>query len=442
MQVDKLTTMLNSTQIPNSLWSVTAPTAPLTAPLDEVVSVDVAIVGAGFNGLRAAICLAEAGKKVCVLDAGEIGWGASGRNGGQVNPIGHETPATIARRWKGLHDPSYTNRFTQCVINSADEVFEVIRRYNIKCDAEQNGWIRAIHGPSARTEFDAMYQGWSDAGADLTYVEHDELTALSGTSSYASGWVASQGGSVQPLAYARGLASAAINSGATIYTQTRVNQLMPYGDEWSLHAANGKVTAAQVILSTNGYTDGLYGGLRESIVPIISIQAATEPLSEDQSARILPGRQTFADTRRVIYYFKKTADQRLVFGSAGFSGEHPGAPDMRRIQEGLNTVFPFLSGIKIDHIWGGRIAVTQDHLPHIHRPAQGIWTALGCNGRGVAMSTVLGRLLAELALGADSDKIPLPITKIKAYPFHRFHKIGAKAVLHWSEYLDQRESNL
>lgn len=428
--------------MPDSLWVATAPDAPDTKPLTGNATYDVAIVGAGFNGLRAALCLAEAGKKVCVLDSGEIGWGASGRNGGQVNPIGHEPPATVANRWQGLHDASYAERFAKCVINSAEEVFDVVKRYQIECDAEQNGWIRAVHGPSAFPDFQKMYQGWTEAGADLRLVARDELEAMSGTVGYEHGWVSSRGGSVQPLAYARGLARAAIDAGASIYTQTLVKELTQINGAWCLQTAHGSVTAEQVVLSTNGYTDNLYQGLKKSIVPIISIQAATEPLNDEQYARILPGRQTFADTRRVIYYFKKTADRRLVFGSAGFSGDLPGDTDRTRIRQGLRNVYPFLDGIKIDYIWGGRIAVTQDHLPHIHQPATGLWTGLGCNGRGVAMSTVLGRLLAELALGADHDSIPLPVTDIKSFPFHRFHGIGAKAVLHWREFLDKRESRL
>lgn len=427
-------------KLPDSLWFATAPPAPETVPLSEDLSVDVAIVGAGFNGLRAALCLAETGKNVCVLDAGEVGWGASGRNGGQVNPIGHEPPATIARRWQSLHDASCVEKFTDCVISSADELFNVVKQYGIQCDAEQNGWIRGIHGPSAKNDFDEMFQGWSKAGADLRLIEADELQALTGTEGYNHGWVASSGGSVQPLAYARGLATAAINAGARVFTQTSVLELNQQNEGWKLTTATGQVLADQVILSTNGYTDSLCDGLEQSVVPIISIQAATQILTDEQDAQILPGRHTFADTRRVIYYFKKTADRRLVFGSAGFSGDEPGAPDMRRIKQGITHVYPMLDGIDIDYIWGGRIAVTQDHLPHIHQPAPGLWTGLGCNGRGVAMSTVLGRLLAELVLGADTGSLALPVTAIKPYPFHRFHRIGAKAVLHWSELLDKRES--
>lgn len=426
--------------IPNSLWLATAAGAPETSPLKSDLSVDVAIVGAGFNGLRAATCLAEAGKSVCVLEAGEIGWGASGRNGGQVNPIGHESPASIGERWQGMHGSESVEKFTNCVIGSADEVFDVVRRYQIDCDAEQNGWIRAVHGPAAQAHFDAMFRGWSDAGAELRAIDQDELRELSGTSAYRSGWVAARGGSVQPLSYVRGLARAAIDAGAIVHTQSPVNDLRQSGDSWVLQVGASTIKTDQVIVSTNGYTDDLCGGLKKSIVPIVSIQAATEPLSDEQNQKILPGRHTFADTRRVIYYFKKTADGRLVFGSAGFSGEQPGMPDRRRIKEGLQRVYPFLDGIEIDFIWGGRIAVTQDHLPHIHQLAPGLWSGLGFNGRGVAMATVMGRLLAELAMGVDQRDIPVPVTALKSFPFHSFHRVGAKVVLHWSEFLDKRES--
>ncbi len=434
--------MVTRLNLPDSLWAATANAPPATKQLTGDTSVDVAIVGAGFNGLRAAICLAEAGKTVAVVDAGDVGWGASGRNGGQVNPIGHEPPAAVARRWEGKHDSVYARQYPKFVIDSADELFDVVRRYNIQCDAEQNGWIRAIHGDSALADFELMYDGWAAAGADIKMIDRAELEALSGSPSYQAGWVAPRGGSVQPLSYVRGLATAAIAAGANIYTHTRVNDLTPRGDQWVLRTAKAAITADQVLLSTNGYTDDLCRGLKETVVPIISIQAATAPLTPEQDSKILPGRHTFADTRRVIFYFKKTADNRLVFGSAGFSGDQPGEPDKRRIILGLSKVYPFLTDIQLDYIWGGRIAVTQDHLPHIHQPAPGLWTGLGCNGRGVAMSTVMGRLLAELALGKDARDLPLPVTGLKPFPFHRFHRLGAKVALHWKELQDNREASV
>ncbi|NKB62108.1 MAG: FAD-dependent oxidoreductase [Gammaproteobacteria bacterium] len=426
--------------LPNSLWAATAEAPPEATSLDDQVNVDVAIVGAGFNGLRAALVLAEAGKKVAVVDAGEIGWGASGRNGGQVNPIGHESPETIRNRWGNRYGNDMVDRYTRFISDSADSLFELARNHHIHCDAEQNGWIRAVHGNAAIKPFEELYQGWTDAGSELRLIDKEELSALSGTEGYLLGWVAPQGGSIQPLSFARGLAHAAKAAGANLYSQTHVEKLIPSKQGgWQLASKRGLVTADQVLLCTNGYTDKLFPGIRETIVPVVSIQAATAPLTEHQNAHILPDRHTFADTRRVIFYFRKTADNRLVFGSAGTGDELPNNNDRQRIKTGLKTVFPRLPDLTIDYIWGGRIAVTQDHLPHIHNPAPGLYTALGCNGRGVALSTAMGRLLADLTLGRDPESLPIPITQPRPYPFHRFHRIGIKIAVPWKQFCDNRE---
>ena len=433
---------MTSLTLPNSLWAATANAAPELFPLQANQSVDVAIIGAGFTGLRAATVLAEAGTRVAVLDSGEVGWGASGRNGGQVNPIGHEPPAVISRRWNKKYGGDFAERYIHMTTQSADEVFELVEKYDIDCDARQNGWIRAIHGDAARAEFEAMYHGWKDAGAGLRQIERNELERLSGSPAYRSGWVAERGGSLQPLSYVRGLARAARAAGADIFVHTRVNTLEREGGRWKLGTSQGVVSADQVLFGTNGYSDQLIPGLRESIVPVVSIQAATNPLTAEQDAQILQQGHTFSDTRRVIFYFRKTADNRLVFGSAGTAGETPGISERNRILNGLATVFPQFPDLDLDYIWGGQIAVTQDHLPHIHQPAPGLHVGLGCNGRGVALSTVMGRLLAQTALGENPADLPIPVCPIKKYPFYQFHKTGIKIAVAWKEFQDRREANL
>ena len=427
-------------KLPDSLWAATAQPGPDTEPLRETISVDVAIVGAGFNGLRAALVLAEAGTSVAVVDAGEVGQGASGRNGGQVNPMGHEPPEKIARRWRQLPDQDYVQRYCQFTIDSADELFDLVKKYRFQCDAEQNGWIRAVHGNAAIAGFEKLYHGWKSAGASLRLIDADEVARISGASGYKMGWIADRGGSVHPLSYVRGLANSALNAGAKIYTHNTINSLHSRSGKWHLTSDQGAISADQVLLCSNGYTDRLYPGLRETIVPVISMQAATQPLSEEQDRQILKQRHTFSDTRRVIYYFRKTADNRLVFGSAGTNDEQPGKAEIDRILLGLKTVFPQFSGFKLDYIWGGKVAVTQDHLPHIHQPAPGIHTALGCNGRGVALSTATGRLLAELVLGKNKQELPIPVSGFKKYPFHRFHRTGIKIAVGWKEFQDRREA--
>lgn len=426
--------------LPDSLWVATANAGAATRPLDGDHNADVAIVGAGFCGLRAALVLREAGVDVAVIDAGEIGWGASGRAGGQVNPIGHQPPAVIHHRWRSQFGEDYAARFVKMYINSADELFALVNKYQIQCEAEQNGWIRGLHSNAAKPQFEKMYQGWRRAGAKLRLIERAELATLSGCNHYRMGWVAASGGSVQPLSYVRGLAAAAIAAGANIFTHTHARTIRQQSGKWRLKTDNGTIAADYILLCTNGYTDKLYQGLHKSLLPIISIQAATAPLTATQSAQILPHRHTFADTRRVIFYFKKTADNRLVFGSAGTTDETPGKADKKRIMAALRSVYPQFPALKIEYIWGGRIAFTADHLPHIHQPAAGVYAGLGCNGRGVAMATIMGRLLAELVLGKPPDELPLPISPIKNYPLHRFQRIGLRLAVPWMALRDRIES--
>ena len=425
---------------PESLWAATAVPGPVTVPLQSDMTTDVVIVGAGFTGLRAAIVLREAGVSVAVVDAGEVGTGASGRAGGQVNPIGHETPQVIENTFSKDFGGGYGERCATMYMHSADELFDVVERYQIECDAERNGWIRAAHGERAERELENMLRTWNDAGANLLHLDASSVEQRSGAKGYRSGWYAVKGGTVQPLSYTRGLANAALSLGAKVFTHTRAESIIRSGDKWQLKTESGTVSAEKVLLCTNGYTDQLYPGLEKTVVPIISIQSATKPLTAEQQLAILPDRTTFSDTRRVIFYFKKTADNRLVFGSAGTSDETPSEVDRQRIMKGLRTVYPQFAELEVEYIWGGRIGFTREHVPHIHQPAPGIFAGLGCNGRGVAICTVMGRLLAELANDKSPDELPLPVTPLKAYPMHRFHRTGIKLTVPWMEWRDRVEA--
>lgn len=426
--------------LPNSLWAATAQPAPQTARLTGAICVDVAIVGAGFAGLRSALELASAGTNVCVIDAGDIGWGASGRSGGQVNPIGHEAPAVVARRWGIPIEHEQVQRYTQFTTSAADKLFDLVRAQDIHCDAEQNGWIRAIHGNAAKADFYRLYEGWQATGTPMRLIDRDELEQLSGTRGYQMGWIAERGGSVQPLSYVRGLAHAALSAGAQIFTHTKASALKRHGSSWQLETTGGTIDADSVVLCTNAYTDRLFSGLRESVVPVISAQAATAPLSDEQIATILPERHTFADTRRVIFYFRKTADNRLVFGSAGSDPENPGAADRRRIVAGLRSVYPQFPDLDIDYLWSGRIAITMDHLPHVHELAPGLITGLGCNGRGVAMATAMGKELSSWVLGRRAEDLAIPVTPLRSIPLHRFHRIGVRTAVWWHTLRDRIEA--
>jgi len=233
-----------------------------------------------------------------------------------------------------------------------------------------------------------------------------------------------RGGNIQPLSYARGLASAAQSAGVSIYRGVRVESISGASENWTLKTQSDSVKAKQVVLATNGYTDNLDSALHKSIVPIVSVQVATEPLSESVSEKVLPRNHTFADSRRVIYYGRKDRDNRFVLGGHGFTESFDDHPDYERIKREAVAIFPALKGINWQFQWGGRVAITEDHLPHLHEPIPGLIMGLGYNGRGVAMSNVMGRVLAQKALGVPAEELDIPTTEISPYPLHRFYKFG------------------
>ena len=406
---------------PPSLWLHTAEPAPLTQNLSESIEVDVAIVGAGYTGMRCALWLAEHGKNVAVLDANDIGWGASGRNVGQVNPL----PAfNSANKIQQLIGVEAGKRFTQMAIDSADELFAIIRKYQISCDANQPGWVRVAHANSAAKEFQQQCEQWIECGSDIEILHRDDVQALLGTKRFPMGALVRRGGNIHPLSYARGLAKAAQSLGVNFYTGVRAESLSRSGERWMLKTQGESIKADQVILATNGYTDTVHSDLRKSIVPVVSVQLATEPLPRSIGEKVLPGNHTFSDSRRVIFSGRKDRDNRFLLAGHGFTEKFDDHPDYERIKKEAAAIFPVLKNIKWQFQWSGRIAVTEDHLPHLHEPAPGLMMGLGYNGRGIAMSNVMGRVLAQKALGMPAQELDIPTTDISPYPFHRFYRIG------------------
>ena len=411
----------------DSLWAATAAPDPETPPLAGERRADVAIVGGGFTGLRAALALAEAGSDTVVLEAARAGWGASGRNGGQVNPLLPEvTPEEVA----ALIGGEAAERLCRAAIEAADELFALIQRTGIHCDPRQEGWLRVAHCRSAARKWARQCESWIKAGAEIEIVEGERLAAMTGTTAYKMGSFTRRGGAIQPLAYTRGLAGKAIAAGAVVHGGSRVRGLAREAAGWRVATGSGSVLADTVLLCTNGYTDALWPGLAQSLVPLTAVQMATEPLPEEVRESILPGGQTLSDTRRTILYGRREADGRLLLGSIG-QGDAGTRADFERLRREALRVFPQLAGARWQYRWGGRVAITRDHLPHFHEPAPGILAGLGFNGRGVAMGAVMGRALAERALGAEARDLPFPVTPVRPYPLRRFAGIGLPLVIAW-----------
>ncbi|KLU26244.1 FAD-dependent oxidoreductase [Caballeronia mineralivorans PML1(12)] len=418
--------------LPPSLWAATAEPAVDTPPLDASVKTDVLIVGAGYTGLSSALHLAAHGVKVCVIDANEPGWGASGRNGGQVIPGLKYDPDELIRRY----GPRDGETLAQIAGNAADTVFDLIERHHIQCDATRNGWIQPTHSNKLLGTLHARARQWEARGAPVELLDRSQVSKRLGTAAFVGGWIDKRAGSVQPLSYARGLARAAKAAGVAIHGATRAAALERGPSGWRVRCAGGNVVdAKQVLLATNGYTDALWPGLAQSVIAANSFIVATRPLPADINATILPGREVASDSRRLLLYFRKDAAGRLLMGGRGPFSDPRSATDWAHLERAARLMYPQLEGIEYEYRWAGRIAITRDFLPHVHTPAEGLTIALGYNGRGIAMATTLGKHLAAFMSGA-AQGLPVPPTSIKPIPFHALQRVYISAGVAWYGLLD------
>jgi len=396
-------------------WPITAIPGPESPVLQGDINADVVIVGAGLTGCRTAVGLAEAGVSVVLLDQHTVGWGASGRSGGQCNPMWRATPDELRKRF----GDERAERLVQTTITSADDLFRDISTYQVNCDPVQNGWVQAAHTKTERQTLQELHSGWTKAGSRIQVLEGNEVERISGSPEYQFALFHETGGNVHPLSLTRGYAHAAVDRGARIFCGQSVDALERMGGKWKVKTASGSVTAEQVALTTNAYTrDKPSRGLRQTFLPMTSVSLATTPLSESQQLSVLPGKVTISDTRLAIYYSRYDRDGRLIFGCVGSCDSVNTLGGQARLSQGLHTVFPQLRGIALERSWAGRIAVTPEMMPHIHEPAPGVTAALGYSGRGIAMTSVMGRALSRKILGEPESSLPFPVQALKPVPLH------------------------
>jgi glycine/D-amino acid oxidase-like deaminating enzyme len=405
-----------------AVWEVTAKAEQQGEDLRGPAEADVAVVGAGFTGLRAALDLAEAGCSVAVFDAGEVAWGASGRSGGQVNPM-----LPVARPGELLKaiGPVYFERLVEVSLRSADDLFDLIRKHNIDCDARQKSWLRVDHCAKARGIARAAAQEWNSHGAGFEFVDGDDVLRMSGSPAYSSGVLAPRGGAVQPLSLAFGMARAARAAGARLYRFAPVTSAVRQDQKWHLTTGGHPVVCQQLILATNGYSGSLNKPVMQSVLPLVPVQIATEPLSDEVIGSILSGGQTISDTRRMIMYARREPDNRMVFGGIGYRTPLGGTSGFNWLLRDVKRVFPALRDVEWPYRWSGRIALTDDHIPHFHEPEPGMLAGLGYNGRGVAMASLMGKWLAARALGADPHQLPIPCSKAEPLAWRTPQVLGA-----------------
>lgn len=398
--------------IANSLWTATANRVPDYPNLAGDQTADVAVVGAGFTGLSAALHLAEKGTDVLLLDAQQPGWGASGRNGGQINPGFKDGPSGILKKF----GPEHGERMIALAGGAADLVFDLCTKHEIDCAATRPGWIRAAHSENGLRDLEGLAKDWQNLGVPFEVLDRDAITRLSGTDTYRGGVIDPRGGSLQPLNFALGLADAAERHGARIFGLSPVQKISETERGHRLVTPEGSVTAERVLICTNAYTDGFNPKLAKSVLPIRSVQVATKPLSSNVLNSILPSGHALSDTRRLVLYFRRSPDGRFVMGGRGTYRDSSTARQIAWLRKLSMDLFPQLDGTDWDYAWGGSVAITADRYPHLHEIKPGMMAALGYNGRGVAMATAMGREISRWALGKQAKDLAVPTTEVTPLP--------------------------
>lgn len=419
----------------DSLWNSTAIAAPATEPLQNSVNCEVVIIGAGFTGLNAALRLALQGVDVKVLEAGKLGIGSSGRSGGQVNLGLNLGPNELLAKF----GHSQGERLINAVIKAPDYVFNLIREHNIKCDAVQKGWVQAAINPAYQKLQEKLALDYARFGLTLDLLDKQAINAKTGTSEYVGGLYCPIAGSIQPLSYTRELARVAISKGAAVHTRSSVHQLTKTNKGWRVDTEKGQINCSKVLVCTNAYTDDLVRGLSKTFVPVRTILVASEPLGANLRESILPGQITFVDKRRLILYFRYDRDGRLCVGDHGPSRDAFTLTDFDNVKKRAAKVFPLLSDVSWDYHWGGRVAMTKDSLPFMHELAPGLIAGMGYNGRGVAMGSMMGTLLADYLLSDEQTESAFPITRPDKFKMHAFRNIGVSTAIKWFTLRDYLE---
>lgn len=390
---------------PISLWDTTAEEPDLAPEMDGDIATDLAIVGGGFTGLSTALHAAEHDIDCHVLEAQRIGHGGSGRNVGLVN-AGLWLPPQDVRAELG------ETRGASLIRTLGDApayVMSLIERHQIRCEATRTGTIHAAHSPAGYEDLARRTEEWHRLGAPVDLLSRDEAAAKIGSTAFHGGLLDNRAGTINPMGYVRGLARAALAAGAGLSVGVTAQKLSREGDRWIVETDRGRVSARFVVLGTNAYTDDLWPGLKQSFTMIHYFQVATVPLG-DRGAPILPERQGLWDTGKIMFSMRRDAAGRLIVGSMGRIIGGDRGLSRRWAQKRIRTVFPELADVAFEKFWHGKIAMTPDHLPRIFRLADGLYTPIGYNGRGITPGTMFGKAMADLLAGGDEADLPLPVT--------------------------------
>lgn len=382
-----------------SWYAASATPGQLRESLSGATDCDVCIVGAGFTGLSAALHLSARNYNVVVVDAHRVGWGASGRNGGQLGSGQRVDQETLEQQYGEAEAKALWTLAQQ----SKSLVRDLIKQHQIDCDY-QPGIIDADHkarfSASTRAYVEKLQSQYNYTSID--YLQGADLENLLGTGAYYSASVDSGAGHLHPLKYALGLADAASASGAKIYESTQVVQIDTASKPVRIVTADGEISAKKLLLACNGYLGNLQADVASRVMPINNYIIATSPLPDDTAEQIIRNNMAVADSKFVVNYYRKSSDNRLLFGGRESYGYRFPADIKTFVRSALLKIYPQLQNTSVDYGWGGTLAITMNRMPHLQSISPDVFTASGYSGHGVGMATLSGQLAAEAIDGTLS----------------------------------------
>lgn len=383
-----------------NLWRDSAAEHFSTSQFQGNRSTDLAIIGGGFTGLSAALHAAGQGAEVTLLEAETIGHGGSGRNVGLVN-AGLWLPPDAVCASLGPEPGEHLNTVLAA---APDLVFDLIARHAIACEPVRTGTLHLAHAPSGLAQLKMRLAQMEARGAPVRLLAASEVAARLGADRFHGALHDPRAGTIQPLAYARGLARAATAAGARLHEHSAVTSAERRGGHWLISTRGGKVQARSLLVATNAYHQEV-AALKVPRVPMVQyFQMATAPIGDNLAGDILPGGEGAWDTGLIMTSIRRDRAGRVILGGMGRDAR----PHAEWAARKLTKLFPRLKGVAIEHAWAGRIAMTEDHLPRIQRMGQGAYAVYGYSGRGIGPGTVFGKALAEALLQENETGLPVP----------------------------------
>jgi gamma-glutamylputrescine oxidase len=395
---------------PASWYAATADALPAFAPLKSAARADVVVVGAGYTGLSAALHLAEAGMDVALIEAQRVGFGASGRNGGQLGS-GQRMDQQSLEKLVGDGDAA---KLWDLAEDAKNLVKSLIEKHDIDCYIQPG----VAHATMSAKEM-AHEHAYADHLAErygydqIQKLDKDAMQALCPSPAYHGGVLDMGAAHLHPLRYALGLARAAQSAGVRIYERSEVTGI-DEGARATVHTKGGQISADHVILACNGYLGGLNGKVARRVMPINNFIAATKPLG-DGAARVLSRDVAIADTKFVVNYFRLSHDKRLLFGGGESYGYRFPSDIEALVRKPMSEIFPHLKDVEIDYAWGGTLAITIKRMPYLARIAPNMLSASGYSGHGVGSATHAGKLMAD-ALAGEANGFDT-MARVPATPF-------------------------